>query len=67
LGRKTVYDWLKREPFKALYSDAREEAPDELEGEARRRAVDGVLEPVYQQGRQVGTIRKSRTACSSSC
>ena len=29
-----------------------------LEDEARRRAVDGVDEPVFQQGKQVGTIRK---------
>jgi hypothetical protein len=58
VGRKTVYDWLKREPFKALYDDAHEDALDQLEEEARRRAVDGVLKPVYQQGHRVGTIKE---------
>jgi hypothetical protein len=31
---------------------------DQLEEEARRRAVDGVLKPVFQRGRQVGRIRE---------
>jgi hypothetical protein len=44
--------------FKALFDEAHEDALDALEEEARRRAVDGVLEPVYQGGEKVGTIRK---------
>lgn len=59
VGRRTVYDWLQvDEEFKALYGQAHEDALDELEEEARRRAVDGVLEPVYQGGKKVGSIRK---------
>jgi hypothetical protein len=59
VGRRTIYDWLKvDEPFKGLYAEAHEDALDALEEEARRRAVDGVLEPVFQGGEQVGRIRK---------
>ena len=29
-----------------------------IEAEARRRAVDGVDEPVYYQGKEVGTVRR---------
>jgi hypothetical protein len=59
VGRRTVYDWLARdEQFQALYQEALEDAIDALEAEARRRAVEGVLEPVFQGGVQVGTIRR---------
>ncbi len=46
------------------WEEAREEAADHLEDEARRRAVDGWDEPVYGSGGtgvgtvEVGTIRK---------
>ena len=39
-------------------TNAHEDAMDPLEEEARRGGHDGVLEPVYQGGRKVGTIRK---------
>jgi hypothetical protein len=59
VGRRTVYDWLKQDKaFKALYDEAYQDAIDALEEEARRRGEDGVLEPVYQGGEKVGTIRK---------
>jgi AcrR family transcriptional regulator len=59
VGRRTVYHWLEDDArFKELYAEAREDALDRLEEEARRRAVDGVLEPVYQGGRKVGEIRQ---------
>jgi hypothetical protein len=59
VGRRTVYVWLEDdEEFKKLYDQAHEDALDQLEEEARRRAVDGVLEPVYQGGVRVGLIRK---------
>ena len=37
---------------------AREGAADTLEAEARRRAIEGVEEPVFHKGEQVGTLRK---------
>lgn len=59
VGRRTVYTWLESDiHFKRLFDEAHEDALDALEEEARRRAVDGVLEPVYQGGEKVGTIRK---------
>jgi hypothetical protein len=33
-------------------------ACDRIEAEIHRRAIEGVVEPVYQQGRQVGTVRR---------
>jgi len=37
---------------------AMEQGYDLIEEEARRRAVDGVLEPVFYRGEEVGEIRK---------
>lgn len=59
IGRRTVYDWLENDPtFKELYDAALEDAVDAMEDEARRRAVDGVLKPVFQGGVKVGSIRE---------
>ncbi len=44
--------------FKQLHEEAKDEAFDALEGEAHRRAVVGVLKPVYQGGQRVGAIRE---------
>jgi hypothetical protein len=56
MGRARIYEWLKGEAFKALYAAAHEDALDQLEEEARRRAVDGVFSSVYQGGKKVGTV-----------
>lgn len=59
IGRRTVYDWLKADAvFAEFHAEAIDDANDVLEGEARRRAVEGVLEPVYQGGKRVGLVRK---------
>lgn len=56
---RRVYDWRDRdEDFRKKLVDAKDDAVDMLETEARRRAVDGVEKPVYQGGKKVGTIRK---------
>ena len=44
--------------FRAAWDDALEEASDGLRFEARRRAVDGVLEPVFFRGSECGEVRK---------
>ena len=44
--------------FRALWEEAELIAADLLEAEARRRAYDGTLKPVFQQGVQVGVIRE---------
>ncbi len=44
--------------FATAWDEALAEATERMEMEARRRAVDGVLEPVFQGGGKVGTVRK---------
>lgn len=59
VDRGTHYDWQKQdEAYAAAARDALEMAADSMELEARRRAVDGVLEPVYYGGKKVGKIRR---------
>jgi hypothetical protein len=59
VARRTVYDWLERDAeFRARFAEAEQQALDMLEVEAVRRARVGVDEPVYQGGRQVGSVRK---------
>ena len=54
--------WMKAQEgdgeFAAACLDAIEQAADAVEAEARRRALDGWDEPVFQKGEQVGVIRK---------
>lgn len=59
VARSTYYDWMKIDVvFQVLSAEAKEDAADRLVSEAWRRGHDGVLEPVYQGGEQVGSIRK---------
>ena len=56
ITRQTHYDWLEKDPkYATAFEQAKQEASDRLEAEARRRAVDGVEEPVYYLGKVVGT------------
>lgn len=53
------YRWLQEsEQYRAAVLQAETEIGDMLEAHAISRAVSGWDEPVYQQGRQVGTVRK---------
>jgi len=55
----THYRWLKDDPeYVAAFHEAEIAAFDNMEREARRRAVEGTDEPVYQGGKLVGHIRK---------
>jgi hypothetical protein len=57
--RTNVYLWCDHDPAFALaFDDAKEQATDSMEDEARRRAVDGVDKPVYQGGILVGYIHE---------
>ena len=59
VDRKSIYNWKEKDPeFLALFSEAHECALDALEFEARRRAVEGVLEPVFYKGEECGHIRR---------
>lgn len=55
MARSNHYDWMRDDPeYPALYHAAMETATDKLEEEAQRRAVEGVQEPIYQNGELVG-------------
>lgn len=59
IDRKTAYAKRRKEPkFAERWDEALEEAADLLELEARRRAVNGVARPVYQQGKKVGDVQE---------
>jgi hypothetical protein len=59
ISRDAHYDWLQNCPtHRAEFTAAMEAGADRLEQEARRRGVEGVEEPVYQGGVEVGRIRK---------
>lgn len=62
INRHLVYFYVNHDPeFRELFETARAVALLELETEAYRRAVHGVLEPVYQKGELVGHVRKYDT------
>lgn len=53
------YAWRKEDPdFAVAWNAAVEIATDALEAEARRRGVEGWLEPVFREKGQIGTIRR---------
>ncbi len=59
INRFTHYEWMHAdERYAEVFAQAHEIACDHLEAEARRRAVEGVDEPVFYHGEVCGTIRK---------
>lgn len=59
IARRTAYRWrVGDDDFLEAWEDAIDEGTDLLEDEARRRAVEGVEQPVMYQGKQVATVRK---------
>jgi len=59
MSRSRMYELRKEdEGFAEDWDNAIEESYDRLEEEARRRAEQGVLKPIYQQGRRVGHVRE---------
>ncbi|HLH24832.1 MAG TPA: terminase [Chloroflexota bacterium] len=57
--RTTAYKWRESDArFAAQWADAELEATEHLEGAAHDRAVEGVREPVFWHGEEVGYIRK---------
>jgi len=58
LSRSQAYQLRKTDPdFRLAWDDALQAALDELELELRRRALEGVEQPVYYGGRECGRIR----------
>ena len=59
VGRQTVYDARSADPaFAAAWDEAIAIADELMEAEARRRAVEGTLRPVFQGGEEVGRVRE---------
>jgi hypothetical protein len=59
VSRSSVSEWRESDSeFAMQFETAGETAADLLEAEARRRAVEGFTEPVFQGGAQVGTITR---------
>lgn len=60
-GSKKIYFYnlaKTDEEFKRRFDEARELGLQSLEDEARRRAFEGTQEPVYYQGREVGSVTR---------
>lgn len=59
VARGTLYHWRDDDPDFAMgWRDAEEAGADALEDEALRRAVSGLVEPVFYGGKEVGEVRK---------
>jgi hypothetical protein len=59
IGRRTHYAWMQEdEEYRRAVDDAMETAADLLEKEARRRAVQGVDEPVFYKGDECGAVTR---------
>lgn len=58
LSRTNHYIWLADSVYRGAFEQAKLEASEFLEAEARRRAVDGVQEPVFYQGQICGYVMK---------
>ena len=60
IARDTHYGWVETDPdYAARIPGVLQAACENLEAEARRRAVEGVEKPVYQGKELVGTVRES--------
>lgn len=59
ISRQSFYELRKRdESFAAAWEEAVEYGLDELEQEARRRALHGTEKPVFYRGAECGVIRE---------
>ena len=53
ISRRSHSSWMKQQSYADAFAIAQDIAADALEGEARRRAIDGVCRPVLYKGEQV--------------
>lgn len=59
IPRRTIYNWAETdELFKVEYEKSVKIAIELLKDEAKRRAFQGVKEPVYHNGQRVGAVIK---------
>lgn len=59
ISTRTFYRWKDNDPaFREAYTLAKRGSVETLQTAARRRAIDGWLEPVFYKGEVVGHVRK---------
>jgi hypothetical protein len=59
VARRQHYNWLDNDStYLKRFEECIDQAADNLEAEARRRAVEGVAEPVFYKGKPIGAVRK---------
>lgn len=59
IDRTSHYRWMKDDPnYYEAFTEAQGQFADNLEAEAIRRAYEGVEQPIYYQGEEVGQVRK---------
>jgi hypothetical protein len=59
ISRQAHYDWMNDDlDYPALFKVADQQAAENLESEARRRAVQGVNKPVFYKGEECGAVRE---------
>ena len=56
--RTSHYNWLADPAYAKEFEFANEAFNDKLRAEIRRRAVEGVLKPVWYKGHRVGAVRE---------
>lgn len=59
VSRSALYHtWMKDKEFEKAFADSQKVAASVLKDEMTRRAHEGVVEPVFQGGKKVGSVRK---------
>lgn len=59
VGRRTVYDHRQRdEDFALAWAEVEQETTEQMEREAYRRGVEGVVEPIVSAGKHVTDVRR---------
>ena len=58
ISRRLHYYWYESPLYKAAFDKAEIETGDIYEDEAKRRGVEGTLEPVFYKGKPCGAIRR---------
>jgi hypothetical protein len=59
ISRQAHYEWMESDPdYPAMFKAADQTAAENLETEARRRAVQGTLKPVFYKGKECGVVQE---------
>lgn len=59
IDRGTHYHWMEDdEEYPAWFEKAEQLASEKIEAEIKRRAIDGILKPVFYQGKIVGHVKE---------